>query len=207
MSTPHATPLWHPLLPPAMVGTDKKTFEAPHAPGAVGSLLGQLHAQDCSPAQALLQAAGVLAVCERTAQRPVAQLPASPHGVAAQDTAQTALHDGALIDTVRWLLTDAPLRLQIEGLQQVAARGWRLPHSLLPLALDSGLRTSALRIASTARITPTTPSGYATAQPKAGVLDSSPICFRVCCAAPSAGVLVVAPQRIPTMSGSEIFSP
>ena len=56
MSTPHATPLWHPLLPPAMVGTDKKTFEAPHAPGAVGSLLGQLHAQDCSPAQALLQA-------------------------------------------------------------------------------------------------------------------------------------------------------
>ena len=145
MSTPHATPLWHPLLPPAMVGTDKKTFEAPHAPGAVGSLLGQLHAQDCSPAQALLQAAGVLAVCERAAQRPVAQLPASPHGVAAQDTAQTALHDGALIDTVRWLLTDAPLRLQIEGLQQVAARGWRLPHSLLPLALDSGLRTSALR--------------------------------------------------------------
>ena len=54
MSTPHATSLWHPLLPPAMVGTDKKTFEAPGAPGAVGSLLGQLHAQDCSPAQALL---------------------------------------------------------------------------------------------------------------------------------------------------------
>ncbi len=145
MSTPHATPLWHPLLPRPWWAPIKKTFEAPHAPGAVGSLLGQLHAQDCSPAQALLQAAGVLAVCERAAQRPVAQLPASPHGVAAQDTAQTALHDGALIDTVRWLLTDAPLRLQIEGLQQVAARGWRLPHSLLPLALDSGLRTSALR--------------------------------------------------------------
>ena len=34
-----------------------------------------------------------------------------------------------------------------------------------------------------------------------------PNCFNVCWAAPRAGVLVVAPQRIPTMSGKEIFSP
>ena len=43
----------------------------------------------------------------------------------------------------------------------------------------------------------------ATAHPKAGVLLSMPICFKVCCAAPKAGVLVVAPQRMPTILGRE----
>ena len=43
-----------------------------------------------------------------------------------------------------------------------------------------------------------------TAQLSAGELEGNPICFKVCCAAPKAGVLVVAPHRIPTMSGREI---
>ena len=133
-----------------MVGTDKKPLTLPTLDGAVGALLAQLPAQASSPAQALLQAAGVLAVCERAGQRPSAPFSASPHGVAAPDVTQAALHDSALIDTLRWLLTDAPQRLQIDWLQHLAIAGWRLPPSLLPLALDTAQRSTALRSAVTA---------------------------------------------------------
>ena len=147
MSTPPATSPWKNLLPPAMVGTNKKPLVLPALDGAVGALLAQVQAKASSSAQALLQAAGVLTVCERAGQRPIATASActSPHGVAAADVAQAALQDSALIDTVRWLLTDAPQRLQIDWLQHLAAAGWRLPPSLLPLALDAAQRASVLR--------------------------------------------------------------
>ena len=147
MSTPHTTSPWKNLLPPAMVGTDKKPLALPALDGAVGALLAQVQANANSPAQALLQTAGVLTVCERAGQRPLAaaSITANPHGVAAADTSQVALQDSALIDTVRWLLTDAPQRLQIDWLQHLAAAGWRLPPSLLPLALDTAQRASVLR--------------------------------------------------------------
>lgn len=150
MTTPHAHSLWKNLLPPAMVGTDKKLLALPALDGAVGALLARVQAQASSPAQALLQAAGVLTVCERAGQRPSATLIPSPHGLAAPDVAQAALHDSALMDTLRWLFTDAPQRLQIDWLQHLAQAGWRLPPSLLPLALDTAQRTSALRPAVTA---------------------------------------------------------
>ena len=149
MSTPHTTSPWKNLLPPAMVGTEKKPLALPAIAGAVGALLAQVQAQAqaSSPAQALLQSAGVLTVCERAGQRPMAAASTTPnpHGVAAADTTQIALQDSALIDTVRWLLTDAPQRLQIDWLQHLAAAGWRLPPSLLPLALDTAQRASVLR--------------------------------------------------------------
>ena len=147
MSTPHTTSPWKNLLPPAMVGTDKKPLALPALGGAVGALLAQVPAKASSPAQALLQAAGVLTVCERAGQRPLAasSITPNPHGLAAADTSQIALQDSALIDTVRWLLTDAPQRLQIDWLQHLAAAGWRLPPQLLPLALDTAQRASVLR--------------------------------------------------------------
>ena len=65
-TTPPASNPWASLLPPAMVGTDKKPFTLQPWDGAVGALLAQVQAQAGSnPAQTLLQAAGVLAVCER----------------------------------------------------------------------------------------------------------------------------------------------
>ena len=157
-TTPPASNPWASLLPPAMVGTDKKPFTLQPWDGAVGALLAQVQAQAGSnPAQTLLQAAGVLAACERAGQRPVNALPAdptapgaSPHGVAAPDTVQVALQDSTLIDTLRWLLTDAPQRLQIDWLQHLASKGWRLPPGLLPLALDTAQRASALRPAAAA---------------------------------------------------------
>ena len=147
MSTPPATSPWKNLLPPAMVGTNKKPLVLPALDGAVGALLAQVQAKASSSAQALLQAAGVLTVCERAGQRPIATASActSPHGVAAADVAQAALQDSALIDTVRWLLTDGPQRLHIDGFRPLAAAGWRLPPSLLPLALDAAQRASVLR--------------------------------------------------------------
>ena len=147
MSTPHTTSPWKSLLPPAMVGTDKKSLVLPALQDTVGALLTQVQAQASSPAQALLQSAGVLTVCERAGQRPMAaaSITPNPHGVAAADTIQVALQDSALIDTVRWLLTDAPQRLQIDWLQHLAAAGWRLPPTLLPLALDTAQRASVLR--------------------------------------------------------------
>ena len=150
MTTSPVNHPWKSLLPAAMVGTDKKPLTLPTLDGAVGALLAQLPAQASSPAQALLQAAGVLTVCERAGQRPSAPFSASPHGVAAPDVTQAALHDSALIDTLRWLLTDAPQRLQIDWLQHLAMAGWRLPPSLLPLALDTAQRSTALRSAVTA---------------------------------------------------------
>lgn len=145
MSTPQASSLWKNLLPPAMVGTDKKPLELPVLEGAVGQLLAQLQAQANTPAQALLQAAGVLTVCERAGQRPTAMPNPASHGVAPADALQQALQDKALKDTLRWLFTDAPQRLQIDWLQQMAVAGWRLPATLLPLALDTAQRASALR--------------------------------------------------------------
>lgn len=145
MSTPQASSPWKTLLPPAMVGTDKKPLDMPMLEGAVGQLLAQLQAQASPPAQVLLQAAGVLTVCERAGQRPTATSAPASHGVAATDTLQQPLQDKALKDTMRWLLTDAPQRLQIDWFQHMAAAGWRLPATLLPLALDTAQRASALR--------------------------------------------------------------
>lgn len=145
MSTPQASSPWKTLLPPAMVGTDKKPLQMPMLEGAVGQLLAQLQAPTSPPAQVLLQAAGVLTVCERAGQRPAAASTPASHGVAATDTLQQPLQDKALKDTTRWLLTDAPQRLQIDWFQQMAAAGWRLPATLLPLALDTAQRASALR--------------------------------------------------------------
>ncbi len=146
MSTAPAASLWKTLLPPAMVGTDKKPLQLPPLPGAVGALLAQLPQHTENPAQMLLQAAGILTVCERAGQHPQpSPLPAS-HVAAMADKAQFALHDRALHDTLRWLLTEeAPLHLQIHGLQQMATAGWRLPAALLPLALDTAQRAKVLR--------------------------------------------------------------
>jgi hypothetical protein len=190
---------WQTLLPAAMVGTDKMAFSSPALSGPVGALLAQIQAQATSPTLALLQTAGVLAVCERAARQGTARAapatnvvpdtaaapapdaaapgttPAAntaalestpgsnatapgnaPAGntaapknapapnIAAPETAP-ALTSKSLQISLRWALTDAPLRLQIELLHCLSAAEFRLPHSLLPLALDAGLRSVALR--------------------------------------------------------------
>ena len=179
---------WQTLLPAAMVGTDKMAFSSPALSGPVGALLAQIQAQATQPALALLQTAGVLAVCERAARQGTARAASTPNvvpgtaaapapdaaapgttpaantaapgsmpatsatapknalaaNIAAPETAP-ALTSKSLQISLRWALTDAPLRLQIELLQRLNAAGLRLPHNLLPLALDAGQRSVALR--------------------------------------------------------------
>ena len=80
----------------------------------------------------------------------------------------------------------------------VAMYVWSLPSD--SAVSISCFLTNSLRTAIIARITPTTPNGQVMAQLRAAPVVGSPSCFNVCWAAPRAGVLVVAPQRIPTIS-------
>lgn len=135
---------WQTLLPAAMVGTNKMAFSSPALDGPVGALLAQIQAQATQPALALLQTAGVLAVCERAAQQGSARAAPATDAAAAPETTP-ALEIKNLQISLRWVLAEAPLRLQIEVLQRLNAARLRLPHSLLPLALDAGQRSVALR--------------------------------------------------------------
>ena len=136
---------WQTLLPAAMVGTDKMAFSSPALSGPIGALLAQLQAQAAQPALALLQTAGVLAVCERAGQQGTARAASALNtAVAAPETAP-ALHAQSLQISLRWALAEAPVRLQVELLQRLNAAGLRLPASLLPLALEAGQRSVALR--------------------------------------------------------------
>ena len=136
---------WQTLLPAAMVGTDKMAFSSPALSGPIGALLAQLQAQATQPALALLQTAGVLALCERAGQHGTARAASAlDTAVAAPETAP-ALHAQNLQISLRWALAEAPVRLQVELLQRLNAAGLRLPASLLPLALEAGQRSVALR--------------------------------------------------------------
>ena len=138
------SPHWQSLLPAAMVGTEKMALGAPTLSGGVGALLAQLHAQADSPARALLQTAGVLAVCERAAQQGQKRpMPASLNAAAPDVTPALSANNPTL--TLHWVLADAPVRLQIELLQRLKAAGLRLPVNLLPAALEAGQRSVALR--------------------------------------------------------------
>ncbi|MDB5870076.1 MAG: hypothetical protein JWP96_2408, partial [Polaromonas sp.] len=78
-----STSPWQNLLPAAMVGTEKMALAASTLGGEVGALLRQLQAQATQPAQALLQMAGVLAVCERASQHGAPRAAPAPLDAAA----------------------------------------------------------------------------------------------------------------------------
>ncbi|MDB5931783.1 MAG: hypothetical protein JWR60_3490 [Polaromonas sp.] len=139
-----STTYWQGLLPAAMVGTEKMVFAAPRLAGAVGELLQQIEQQSDSPARALLQSAGVLAVCERASRQGQARAAPAVTDTAAPES-EPALASDSLRITLRWALAEAPPRLQIEMLQRLKAAGLRLPASLLPMALEAGQRSVALR--------------------------------------------------------------
>ncbi len=134
--------VWKPLLPVAMVGTDRAPLVVPHLPGDMGALLQQLAQATPDVATRLLQVAGVLATCSAAGAR--GGVPASPP-TPAPDEANPALAEPALLALLGWVLREAPARLQHLALQRVADHGWRLPSALLPAALELGRRSVALR--------------------------------------------------------------
>ncbi len=133
---------WEPLLPAAMVGTDRTPNWTLPATGEIGAMLQQLASTTSDPATRLLRSAAVLAVCGAAGASAVAT---AGEGSAAPDDSSPVLPDPASLTLLSWVLREAPARLQHIALQRLAKRGWRLPVALLPATLEVGRRSIALR--------------------------------------------------------------
>jgi hypothetical protein len=137
---------WTPLLPIAMVGTERQPGPLPAWPGAVGALVAEAARDAPGPSGPVLRAMAVITACEAAGLQDRAWTASPPE--AAPTDARPAVPDGAgghLRLLLRWALTDAPARLQQQVFADLAAAGLRLPETLLPLALEIGRRSVALR--------------------------------------------------------------
>jgi hypothetical protein len=141
--------VWKTLLPSALTGTDRAPSWPLPVHGEVGPLLQQLEHSTPDAATRLLQTAAVLAACSAAGARGAAAT--SPPAPAPEDPAP-ALTDPARLALLGWALREGPQRLQHLVLQRVADRRWRLPATLLPMALELGRRSVALRPPVTAAI-------------------------------------------------------
>lgn len=134
---------WSALLPAATVGTDRQPGPWPLADSDIGALARQAAAAAANPATGLLRAAAVIATCSLAgAQGPVWAEALPP---AAPDDTRAPLPAGSALDAVAWALREGPTRLQHDALLRTGQAGLRLPAPLLPLALEVGRRSVALR--------------------------------------------------------------
>lgn len=149
------TPEWHawaPLLPVAMVGTDRHAAPLPAWPGEVGAAIEALatagHA-DRSPsgphpaATHVLRVAAILGVCGMAGQRPRAGATFA-RGAAPVDT-RPVPDAPDLVATLHWVLDGGPLRLQRVSFARLTQAGLCLPHAMLPMALDLARQSAVLR--------------------------------------------------------------
>ncbi|MFL6676888.1 MAG: hypothetical protein ACJ8IK_01000, partial [Burkholderiaceae bacterium] len=138
---------WAPLLPMAMVGTDRHPAPLPAWPGPVGAAIAALATVERNDgdraASDVLRAAGILAVCGLAGARPVARAPG--HADAAAPDTLPAAADPALLAAFAWTLRDGPDRLKQAFFLRLAQAGLRLPHALLPQALELARSSLALR--------------------------------------------------------------
>ena len=134
---------WTPLLPLAMIGTDRQASALPVWPGEIGQLVSQVASNGDSAAAGVLRAAAVLATCGLAGAQGSAWAEPLPAG--APNDALPALSDGPALVSVSWALHEGPARLQYEVCIVLARTRWRLPPVLLPQALELGRRSLALR--------------------------------------------------------------
>ncbi|WP_033339357.1 SWIM zinc finger family protein [Catenuloplanes japonicus] len=137
----HATRLPGELVSSALVGVERRPWRGPSVTAEGRELLG--------PAEALLEAAAVAVVCQRSGPAPSPDVePDAPAGAeprppvtpaAARRLAQ--LLSGAGVPGGG----DVAQRLLAEWLRIAAAHGLRAPASSLPALLDAGRRSTALR--------------------------------------------------------------
>lgn len=121
----------------ALLGTQRRPPTWPALDGSIGALLDRIPRD--SPERALLQAAGVLGTCHLAGWLPAEAAAAPPP--AAEETTEQETRVGLFAA----ILSDGPLRLQVEALQCLADAGRHLPHHVLPRALECGRRSAALR--------------------------------------------------------------
>lgn len=140
-------PAWSPLLPVAMVGTDRNPAPLPAWPGPVGAAIAALAGAERSDgdraASDALRAAGILAVCGLAGARPLAR--ATGHVHAAEPDTLPAPDDPALLQSLAWTLREGPDRLRQAFFRRFAQAGLRLPHAALPQALELARSSPALR--------------------------------------------------------------
>lgn len=134
---------WAALLPVAMVGTERQAPVLPEPGGAIGDLLAELAVLGDHPAQCVLQMAAVLATCAQAGVQGTAWLEPVP-AAAAREVLPTVDNASAVL-LLAWALRDGPQRLLLLVFQSLARKGRRLPIDLLPLALEQGRRSVALR--------------------------------------------------------------
>ena len=148
----HSPTAWSPLLPVAMVGTDRHAAPLPTWPGEIGAVLAALAdarrpdavSSDIDQAAAdVLRAAGVLTVCGLAGARPQARA-ASATPPAAVDAMPVA-DDPAIANAFAWTLAEGPDRLRHTFFLRFAQAGLRLPHAVLPIALELARGSVALR--------------------------------------------------------------
>ena len=143
---------WAPLLPVAMIGTDRQPGPLPDWPGELGATLAALadapRPADTPPdidqaAADVLRAAGVLTVCGLAGARPLARA-ASTRPPAGDDVLPLA-NDAAVDHWLLWTVAEGPDRLKQLYFQRFAQAGLRLRHGLLPIALELARGSIALR--------------------------------------------------------------
>lgn len=133
---------WTPLLPLAMVGTDRSPAW-PAWLGEIGQFLAGVAEQAPEPATAALQVAGCLTTCSLAGATGLAWT--SPLPAPADPDSLPALDGSALPDTLEWAWREGPARLHHDICQALTRARYRLPAALLPAALDQGRRSLALR--------------------------------------------------------------
>lgn len=137
---------WTPLLPIAMVGTERQPGPLREWSGEIGQLASQAALAADGPSNQVLRAMAVIAACEAAGLQDRAWTAAPPEPAAADRLPVVPDGQGGhLRSLLRWALSEAPTRLQQQLFADLAAAGLRLPETLLPQALELGRRSVALR--------------------------------------------------------------
>jgi len=135
---------WAPLLPAAVVGSERHAAPLAAWPGDVGQAIAAATA-GAEPAAAVLRAAAVLAACGAAGAQGARFDDALP--AAAPANSQEALTDPAQLGPIGWALREGAPRLQLAVPLALARAGRRFPPALLPTVLELGRRSLALRAA------------------------------------------------------------
>lgn len=125
------------LATPALLGTERRPPEWPAFDGALGAVIARIPRDQTE--KALLQTAGVLGTCQLAGLLPMVN--ANAPMPAEEDTSPQDMR----MDLLTAIVVDGPGRLQAEAFQKLAMTGRRLPHRLLPKALEAGRRSAVLR--------------------------------------------------------------
>jgi Family of unknown function (DUF5691) len=134
---------WAALLPAALVGTERHAQPLPAWQGPIGDVIAQASTGAEQPAVGLLRAAAVIAACTQAGVLGHEATQAMPE--AAHAPSRPALADRALLARLPWVLQDGPPRLLPLLCLALDRAGLVLPPLMLPVALDAGRRSIALR--------------------------------------------------------------